>query len=242
MLYIITDNEIIRSNEEEIRAEFSDLLLIVQKELESDKVSIPDVRRFLINFFENDVGTSFLSATTFDDIFLAMKLNRLWDYQHYSPLEKFTNRLLPNNQAVISSIANYKAKLTGFLLVTKIIPYMRMQGLEEVAEQQASLKPLKPEYYRKITFVLSLGRRVSQLSLDYVQKLWMSVAEEYELPCLTTIIESITSGSLRITWLVLPSVVSRFSVRAKFFKKEMIVQVLVDDVIFYDEKEMVRLL
>ena len=234
------DLAVIKSNEEEIKAQFSLLLINVKKELKSENIDVSDVYEFLVNFFQKD--DCFPSATmiTYDSIFRATTVSRLWDYQHYSPLEKLTSHLLPNNPAVTSLIANYKASLTGFMMITELIPYMRKQKLEEVAEQQLSMKPLKPEHYRQITFVLNLGRRVSQLSLLYVQKLWMSVAEEYELPCLTAIVDSITSGSLRITWLVLPSVMNKFSVRAKFFKKENIVQVFVDDVIFYDEIEMVR--
>ena len=196
----------------------------------------------MINFFEKEDCFEFLSTKTFDDVFLVVKLNCLWDYQHYSPLEKLTTRLLPNNPMVTSSISNYKASLTGFLLVTKLLPYMRLQRLEKVAEQQSSMKPLKPKHYRQITFVLNLGRKVNERSLMYVHKLWMSVAEEYELPCLTAVIDSITSGSLRISWLVPPSVIDRLSVHAKFFKSKKIIKVLVDDVIFYDKEEMVCLL
>ena len=113
---------------------------------------------------------------------------------------------------------------------------------EEDAEQPPTRKKLTKREYRKIKVVLNLDRRISDVSLDYVHNLWRSFAEEYDLPSATAIIEDITLGSLRITWLLLPFIISKITPRSKFFKRNNITQILIDDVIFYDEKEMVRLL
>ena len=120
----------------------------------------------------------------------------------------------------------------------KLVP----DDFEEDAEQPPTRKPLTKREHRKIMVVLKLDRRISDVSLDYVHNLWRSFAEEYDLPSATAIIEDITLGSLRITWLLLPFIISKITPRSKFFKRNNITQILIDDVIFYDEKEMVRLL
>ena len=245
IITLYADAQIMKSNEDEIKALFSILLGKIQKEFESQKLDVSDVRRFLVNFFQKE--DCFLSATTFDDIFRAMTVNHLWDYQNYSPLEKLTNHLLSNNPAVTSLISNYKASLTGYFVITKLPSYMKYRQLvpddfEEDAEQQTTRKKLTKREYHKIMVVLKLDRRISDVSLDYVHNLWRSFAEEYDLPSATAIIEDITLGSLRITWLLLPFIISKITPRLKFFKRNNITQILIDDVIFYDEKEMVRLL
>ena len=231
----------IRSNEEEIRAIFSDLLLSVQKALASKSVDVSDVQQFLVNFFQH--SECFRSLTTFSEIFAATTVNRLWDYQHYSPLERLTKRFLPNDQAIASSMTEYKANLTGFFLVTKIVDYIKYKGLEadDATEQPLTMKKLTPKQYRQIKVVLQLDRKVSELSLHYVHDLWCSFADEYELPCLTAVIDKIVAGSLEVSWLVLSHLIDRITPRSKFFRRHGIILVFIDDVVLYDEKKMVSL-
>ena len=241
VFFITADIEMIRSNEEEIRALFSSLLLSVQKALVSQSVDVSDVHQFLVNFFQQ--SECFRSLSTFGEIFAATTVHRLWDYQHYSPLERLTKQFLPNNQAIATSMTEYKANLTGFFLVTKLVDYIKYKGLaaDSAAEQPLALKKLTPKQYRQIKVVLQLDRKVSELSLEYVRKLWFSFADEYELPCLTAVIDKIVAGSLEVSWLVLTHLTARIKPRSKFFRRHGIILVLVDDVILYDEKKMVSL-
>ena len=50
--YIYIYAQIMKSNEDEIKALFSILLGKIQKEFESQKLDVSDVRRFLVNFFQ----------------------------------------------------------------------------------------------------------------------------------------------------------------------------------------------
>ena len=231
----------IRSNEEEIRALFSSLLLSVQKAFESQSVNVSDVHQFLVNFFQQ--SECFRSLSTFGEIFTATTVHRLWDYQHYSPLERLTKRFLPTNQPIATSITEYKANLTGFFLVTKLVDYIKYKGLEadDGPEQPLAMMKLTPQQYRQIKAVLQLDRKVSGLSLEYVQNLWFSFADEYELPCLTAVIDKIVAGSLEVSWLVLSHLIARIKPRSRFFRRHQIILVFIDDVILYDEKTMVSL-
>ena len=84
---------------------------------------------------------------------------------------------------------------------------------------------------------------MSAITLSYVDELWRSLAEEFDLPCLTAVIHSIIEGSLVVTWLILPHiaeiVVATSTKVIKFFRRHGIVLVMIDNDTVYDEEKMV---
>ena len=137
----------------------------------------------------------------------------------------------------------YKAHLSGFYLTTKLIDYIEYQNLsadDSDEECDQSAPKLTTKQYKKIKVVLQLERKISEVSLDYVVKLWQSFAEEYEIPSLTAVIDRIVTGSLKVTWRVPQHVADAILPRSKFFRSHGIVHVSIDDVIIYDEKQMVN--
>ena len=227
----------IRYNVEEIKALFSSLVLEVQLALQSQS-DISNVRDFLITFFEFD----FPETSDVKKLFAAITLKHLWDYHHFSPLERLVNKFLPNDQKVGSLMKAYKAHLSGFYLTTKLIDYMEYQNLSADEECDQPSPKLTTEQYKKIKLVLQLKRKISQVSLDYVVKLWQSFAEEYEIPSLTAVIDRIVAGSLEVTWRVPQHIADAIFPRSKFFRSHGIVLVSIDDVIIYDEKQMVSII
>ena len=237
---------VIRSNEEKIKAMFSALLLNVQRTLQSKDVIINEVRQFLFNFLQCE---DFLPkmVSTFDEIFTAATINDLWSYQHYSPLERLTDHFLPDDPEIDGFMRDYKSNLTGFFLTTKLVDYIEYRKLQtddsdDDSEQLSTLKKYNVQHYRKIKVTLELNRKVSELSLAYVHKLWRSLADEYELPSLTAIIDQILTGSLEVTWRVPPQDALKIKARARFFRSNQIIQVFIDNVIVYDESQMVSVL
>ena len=231
--------EMIRSNVEEIKALFSGLALKVQTALES-KYDVRSVRQFLVTFFEYNLP----ETSDFDKLFAAISLTGLWNYHHHSPLERLTNHFLPGDQELESLMKVYKARLSGFYLTTKLIDYIEYQNLSADDSDEECDQPspkLTTKQYRKIKVVLQLERKVSEVSLDYVVKLWQSFADEYEIPTLTAVIDRIVAGSLEVTWKVPQHIADAILPRSKFFRSHGIVLVFIDDVIIYDEKQMVSL-
>ena len=229
--------EMIRSNKEKIKALFSSLVLKVQSALQSQS-DISNVRDFLITFFKCD----FPETSNLKKLFATITLNDLWDYHHYSPVERLIDQFLPSDQEVGSLLKEYKARLSGFYLTTKLIDYIEYQDLSADDSDEESDQPspkLTTKQYKKIKVVLQLERKISQVSLDYVMRLWQSFAEEYEIPSLTAVIDRIVTGSLEVTWIVPQHIADAILPRAKFFRSHGIVLVFIDDVIIYDEKQMV---
>ena len=226
------------SNVEEIKARFSSLVLQVQSALQCQS-DVSDVRNFLITFFK----FALLETSDVKTMFETITLNDLWDYHHYSPLEKLTNRFLRGNQEVVESVKDYKAHLSGFYLTTKLIDYIEYQNLsagDDSDEECDQPSPkLTKKQYREIKVVLQLDRKISDLSLNYVIELWNSFAEEYDIPSLTAVLHRIAPGSLEVTWRVPQHIADAILPRSKFFRSHGIVLVFIDDVIVYDENQMV---
>ena len=227
----------IRSNMDEIKALFSSLVLEVQLALQSQS-DIRHVRHFLITFFKYD----FSETSDLEKLFTTITLNDLWDYHNYSPLERLINKFLSNDQNIGSLMKEYKARLSGFYLTTKLIDYIEYQNLstdDSDEECDQSSPKLTTKQYKKIKVVLQLERKISEVSLDYVVKLWQSFAEEYEIPSLTAVIDKIMAGSLEVTWAVPQHITDAILPRSKFFQSHGIILVFIDDILIYDEKQMV---
>ena len=229
----------IRSNYEKINSLFSALLLNVQKALQSHSVDADDVRQFLVTFFKQE----FTVAQDLGKIFFAATVEDLWNHDHYGPLEKLTEHFLSDDPSVEGLMKEYKGQLNGFHMTMKIVDFMKYQKVViDDSDQALQLKKLTTEQYQRINVVLELNRNISELSLLYVDKLWHSIADEYKIPSLTAVLEKIVTGSIKISWLVPAHVAEMITRRVKFFRKHHIVQVFIDDVILYDEKEMVSTL
>ena len=69
--------------------------------------------------------------------------------------------------------------------------------------------------------------------------LWESLAEEFDLPSLTAVIDKIIDGSLIISWLILPHIADKirasFSKALRFYQQLGIVEVFIDDDLLYYE-------
>ena len=228
----------VRSNEEKIKALFTALVLSVQAAVAA-RSDVKDVRHYLITFFEHD----FPETTEVRKLFAAVSLEKLWDYQHHSPLESVATHFLPGDQEIEKSIKEYKARLSGFYVMTKLVDFMECKNLsvddfdDELDDQPPPV--LTSKQRRRLTVVLKLDRKISELSLEYVHKLWCSFAEEYNIPSLTAVLERVASGSLEITWIIPLHLSDKIVPRSKFFRRHGIVQVFLDDVIIYDEEKMV---
>ena len=231
--------EMIRSNEDKIKADFSGLLLEVQSSLEP-KYDVTKVSQFLANFLECDLP----ETTDYDKLFRAVSRSGLWNYQHHSPVEQLMYHFLPQDQELKSLLKAYKASLSGFNLTTKLIDYIEYQNLSADDDSDEECDQPSPkltiQQYRKIKFVLQLDRRISDLSLNYVVELWRSFAEEYDIPSLTAVLHKIAQGSLEVTWRVPQHITDAIQLRSKFFRRHGIVLVFIDDVIIYDEEQMVH--
>ena len=174
-------------------------------------------------------------------------VTKLWSYDHYVPLKELTEQFLTeqflhNDEQVRKHIADYRNHLSGFYATTRIIDFINLSELEESEDDPQ--QPFSPEkykkYYHKLKVKLKLDKKITELTLGYVNTLWQSIAEEFDLPSLTAIIDKIIDGSLVIAWLVLPhaanKIRSSISKALRFYQQHNIVEVHVDNELLYDEE------
>ena len=238
-MLLIVGITMIRSNEEKIEALFSSLLINVRKSLVSHNVDVTDLRQFLVTFLKCDDCVP--QSQDIDKIFTAVTTSGLWSYQHYSPLERLTEHFLSDDPKVDGFMNNYRANLSGFFFTTKIINYTEKKKLEANDSEEDSEPPMSyvRQHYRQIKVVLELDRKITDLSLSYVQKLWRKFASEFDLPSLTAVLKEITTGSLEISWYIPPHEAELIKPTSKFCRQDNIIMIAIDDDIIYDERQMV---
>ena len=226
------------SNIAEIEGHFSALLADVRKALQSHNVDMADLLEYMKHFFK--VDKCFANVTNISDTFTTVSVNGLWSYLHYSPLETLIKRFLRTDADTKKLMTEYKSQLTGYQLTTKLIDYIKEKNLQgdNDADQPTQFTV---EHYKKIKVVIQLDRKVSDVSLMYVQELWSSFAEEFNIPSLTAIIHHIAPSSLEITWCIPPHEAELIRPTARFCRQHKITVIAIDDHIIYDEKQMVSI-
>ena len=200
-----------------IKHRFSHLVLNMQSSMEERKVQVKKVRRFLVEFCDDNC--SIPKDDDFDTVFDAIKEARLWRYDHYGILEELAEEFLPEDDPARVKVTEYKSQLTGFQATTRIIDFVKLNELEDREELPYHLFSPKRynSHYQKLTVELELERDVlSELTLLFVDELWRALMKEFHLPPLTAVMDKIVEGSLRITWLILPHIIDK--IRATYFK------------------------
>ena len=199
-----------------IKSRFSVLVIDVQSSMEDRKVKVKKVRQFLLNFFEGNC--SIPKEDDLDTVFDTITEARLWRYDHYGPLEELAETFLPEDDPARAQVTEYKSQLTGFYATTGIIDFVKLNELEDREEIPGHVFSPKKynSHYQKLAVDLRLDRDVSELTLEYVDKLWRALAKEFHLPPLTAVMDKIVEGSLTITWLFLPHIIEK--IRAMYFK------------------------
>ena len=224
-----------------IRGQFSSLLDKVQSALQANQVSVDRVLHFLIRYFCSNAWAQKISDL--GELFDAVSVAKLWNYDHYGPLKEIVTQLLPGNSHLIDE---YKNQFNAYYTATKITDFIRQSKIEADLDEQDPDKKFDvkrfKEYYRKLKVRLNLKRKVSETTMSHVDLLWRSLAKEFDLPCLTAVIHSIVIGSLEVTWIILPYVAEHMISKAKafdsiyFYDDNQIVELKIDDVILYSDK------
>ena len=224
-----------------IKSRFSLLVIKVQSSMEKNKVKVTRLRQFLLNFFEGNC--SIPDVTDLDKIFNTITEAKLWGYGNYGPLEELAESFLPEDDPARAQVTEYKSQLSGFYTTTSIIDFINLSEYGGPTEDEKL--PFSPKkyssYYHKLTVELKLDRSVklSELTLDYVDKLWKALMQEFHLPPLTAVMDKIVEGSLKITWLILSHIMEKIKAvyfkSITFFQRYSITRIEIDGFLLYDE-------
>ena len=223
----------VQSNEDKIKGLFSSLLLDLSKSLSSHHVDTAILRHFLVNFFKCD--RCIPETQDVGKVLDAVSVNGLWSHLHYSPLDALITRFMPSDPTVKELMKTYKSQLSGFQLTAKLITYIKGKNLQDHSTDNR----FTLEHYNKIKVVVRLERKVSEISLLYVEELWSSFSEEFEIPSLTAIVHDIATGSLEVTWLVPFHWSELIKPKSRFCRWHNILIIAINDSVIYDQRKMV---
>lgn len=233
-----------QSNLEEIKSKFVELLTSIQDALEDNNINVERAHRVIVEVCNCERGS--LPKTTLHELFDAASDHRLWDYTHHSPVEKLVRRFIPDHLGLVSE---YKQCLSGFFATTRLVDFIFHTNFDDSHTSGVNELPLisyTNRVYHTLTTKLETGRSLSLLSLEYVQDLWNSFAEEFKIPSLTAVIEKILEGCLEITWQIShfeAEIISTSAYKSTaFFHRHRIVYLSISGRVIYDVQQMVSLM
>ena len=232
-----TEHAMNRTNLETIKDHFADLISKLRTAFVG--VEVTKVREYLIDQLQVDISPKYPDLKAIFDLLSSTKL---WSYQHCDLVEKLDKRFLQHgDKSVKAHIKEYKFKLTGYLTAKRIInsEFYRDEELESSKETARTVTEYGHEHRKLLKIRLDLGsRRISDVSLLYVAELWTLLADEYDLPSITAVIDHIVKHCLEIAWLILPGdaeiIKAAVDSHTAFFQKHMITLVTIDDYTVYE--------
>ena len=200
--------QIAQKNIRMIKERFSTLVTVSCERLQSRKIKIQTVKMFLVLMYGNDITRKIESANSLDEIFHELSKHGLWNYLNYYLLESIINKFAQKDNELKRMMEEYKHYLTGHILTQKIETYLNATHYEHTmtdSDKSADeiISTLPPEQKSKLFKELTTkcdSMVVTDHTLSYVNTLWQSLAQQFELPQLTLILHDIAEG--RITWLI----------------------------------------
>ena len=142
-------------------------------------------------------------------------------------------------------VKQYEEARSGYMLCTKISDHIGAVGASDSSdidpEEQLEEKPAKYDarYYRKLS--LKVKAEVTEMSMQYVSRLWESLASHYRLPSLVALLDSVHADCILVTWLVptkhTPELIEKTQADPDFFREHNVLWATVDDEYLYNCKE-----
>ena len=139
-----------------IRGKFSSLLDKVQSALQANQISVDRIRHFLIRYFRSNLWVK--KSSDLGELFDAVSVAKLWNYDHYGPLEEIVTQLLPSDSQGL--ISGYKNQLNAYYTATKITDFIKQSKIEAELDEQDPDKKFDIQcfkgYYRRLRMKLNL--------------------------------------------------------------------------------------
>ena len=183
--------------------------------LQSRAINIKDVQMFLVTMYSSpkssdgsDMVTTVLeSATSLDEIFLALSKCGLWDYLNYFLLQNIIKEFASDDDELNGMMEEYQKDLTGHILTLEIQTYLDASHYEHSIEGEGenmtdviATSPPSRQLFRKLS--VKVDANVTDHSLNYVTDLWQSLAKQILLPQLAMILHNIAMGCVGIVWFI----------------------------------------
>ena len=237
-------SEILTENTARIEVSFANLVKKVTETLERRKTDVQSFRLYILTIFKGvTIGAG---ADSVADIMEAVSCHSKWIFSCCTRIEGIAKEFAKGDVELSEWISKYKSELAGYKAITKIAKYIKFCDEEqEIADSGQSLDKQRYDetYYNRLSF--KLKSHVMEKSLDYIDELWMSIADHFFLPPLSGLLDRIHGGCVEVTWLVSKAsalkIKSHIENSVEFLEKLEVIRVVLDDEVLYEsDKIMVR--
>ena len=232
-----TSIEVSRRNLVKIKESFATLLKDVAGKLKTKELDLEMFHFFMVALFPP--GMCIPQSSKVIEIFEAVTRNGLWSYWHYTPVEKIVAEYAPKDDEMKGWLDKYKKQLSGYKATTKIADAIKLYSIDELEEIDPSQRltvTYDPAYLRQLS--LKLNTRVTEKSLEYIDDLWVSLAEYFLLPSLSVLLDKIQSGCIEVSWLIPPhyafQIIGNLQENSSYLQLKGIIKVLLDGDCIYD--------
>lgn len=126
----------------------------------------------------------------FDETFSAISKNGLWDYINYSSLKCIVEEFAGNDTQMPEWVKQYEEALSGYMLNTKISDHINAVATHasdsmDIEQSEGNLAKYDAQYYHP--FSVKVDAKVNEKPMQYINKLWESLAVHFVLPSHTVI-------------------------------------------------------
>ena len=121
-----------------------------------------------------------------------MTRNDFWNFRNYSPLESLIEEYGGDDTNLLTQLGQFKKDRSSFQLATKIKDYIpAAKSLLAESDKPVESAQLKRDtkYFRKLS--IKLDECVAHYSLEYLEKLWKSLARTLLLPPVSFVLDFI---------------------------------------------------
>ena len=224
----------------EIHEKFENLLRMVceclQKKMKRRKIK--KIRLFILELFSDISPDLIPNSSNLNEIFEAMRRNRLWSYTNYFSLEQIVKQFCGDKPEMTHEVEKFKMERAEFLLETKIKEYIPAAKAYLCEHELQQLNPINPGCFTKLSLIVD--ECDEECTLKYLEELWQSLSFHMQLPPITLLFEIINNGSNPIVFLIptklVPQVIHQAQYSAYFYEMHLIRRVTVGDKCIYESK------
>ena len=230
-----------------IKDKFASLLALTHRVLQRKNVDSSNLRLFLAARYlpeEDSNDAKEINASRFiaevlgtahglSEIFGLLMIEGLLSYKNFYVLRSIINEYASDNTELKKKLSEYEEALAGFFLVVKMKDYL---DAELQLQQDEQSKP-DPKLFDELS--VKVKAKVTEKTLEYVRKLWGSLAYQVKLPVTALPFHRVAKGCVEITWLI-PFHLTHFATRrlqesTEFFREENIIRVTIAESCVYEE-------
>ena len=235
---------VVKESEAKLKDDFTSLLWKMSEKLIEMNVNMKDLCYHVEWLFPGDcIPTRSDPEPGPKEIFSALMGKKLMNHLNYNPpLESIAKKFDKTaDSSLLDLVENYKVKRTAFVATTSLADFISKCENEEEADPDEPLDKTKYDkaFFRKLRLKLKI--KITIETIEYIDDLWRSLADEFLLPSLSALLDKVISGSLTIVWLVqeniIQKILERIPVASDFFRRHHITEVFIDDECVYMDTE-----